>query len=377
VPRAEAHYAEKLLKNGCVINYAKMSLTKDQEAHALELHRKAIVVDFHCDAVLATLPDSAYKIGKAKKRTLHERSPYGHVDVPRLEEGGIDCQVFSHFVEPIYNPIATRRMLQVMGYSFEEMEKSPKLELVTKADEIYKNSGDKVSIIVGFEGGEAIDQDLRILNMFHRLGLRRLTLCWSNRNAIADGVRWQRSEGGLTEFGASVVEECNRLGILVDVSHLTDAGFWDVLEVSKDPFIASHSNCRALCGHMRNLTDDMIKALLEKGGVQGVNYVPPFLSDLDMRKIRAGDKDELKKAENVTIESVVDHIDHMVKLAGDTKHVGLGSDFDGVSMVAKGLEDTSKVPNLTKALLARGYSDQDVENILGGNFLRVIKKVWK
>jgi len=272
-----------------------VSLSKDQEAHALELHQKALVVDFHCDAVLATLPDSAYLIGDAKKRTLFERSTDGHVDIPRLIEGGVDCQVFSHFVEPIYNPIATRRMLQVMGYSFQAIEKSDKLALVTKADEIYENDGKRISIIVGFEGGEAIDQDLRILNMFYRLGLRRLTLCWNNRNAIASGVMDQRSKGGLTDFGVSVVEECNRLGILVDVSHITDAGFWDVIEVSKDPVIASHSNCRALCGHMRNLTDDMIKALIEKGGVQGVNYVPPFLADMDMRKLMAGDKEERKR----------------------------------------------------------------------------------
>lgn len=354
-----------------------MSLNKDQEAHALELHRRALVVDFHCDAVLATLPDSAYKIGEAGRRTLSEKSKEGHVDIPRLIEGGIDCQVFSHFVEPVYNPIATRRMLQVMGYSLSEIEKSDQLAIVTKVNEIYKNHGNKVSIIVGFEGGEAIDQDLRILNMFYRLGLRRLTLCWNNRNAIADGVRWQRSKGGLTEFGVSVVEECNKLGILVDVSHITDAGFWDVMEVSKDPVIASHSNCRALCSHMRNLTDDMIKALVEKGGVQGVNYVPPFLIDMDMRKIMAGDKEEYKKAENATVETVVNHIDHMVELAGNTNHVGLGSDFDGVPIIAKGLEDTSKVPNLTRALVARGYSDHDVEKILGGNFLRVIRKVWK
>jgi len=355
----------------------QVSISNDQEAHALELHRRAIVVDFHCDAVLATLPDSAYKIGETGKRTLSERSSDGHVDIPRLIEGGIDCQVFSHFVEPIYNPVATRRMLQVMGYSFSEIEKSDKLAIVTKANEIQENNGKRISIIVGFEGGEAIDQDLRILDMFYRLGLRRLTLCWNNRNAIASGVTEQRSKGGLTDFGVSVVEMCNKLGILVDVSHITDAGFWDVMEVSKEPVIASHSNCRALCSHLRNLTDDMIKALAEKGGVQGVNYVPPFLIDMDMRKIMTGDMEERKKAEKATVETVVNHVDHMVELAGNTNHVGLGSDFDGVPMIAKGLEDTSKVPNLTKALVARGYSDQDVEKILGGNFLRVIKKVWR
>ncbi|MCD6262890.1 dipeptidase [Candidatus Bathyarchaeota archaeon] len=345
-----------------------VELTRDQEEHALELHRRAIVVDFHCDVVLATLPDSAFLIGGGVKRTLAERSTEGHVDIPRLLEGGIDCQVFSHFVEPIYNPIATRRMLQVMGYSLSEIEKnSDKLEVVTKAEEIYRNHGKKISVIIGFEGGEAIDQDLRLLRMFYRLGLRRLTLCWNNRNAIADGVRWQRSKGGLTEFGASVVEECNKLGILVDVSHLTDPGFWDVLEVSKDPVIASHSNCRALCPSMRNLTDEMIKALAEKRGVIGVNYAQFFLIG----------REELKNGKVATVETVVDHIDHIVEVTGSVDHVGLGSDFDGVPRVAEGLEDVSKLPNLTKSLVARGYSDQEIEKILGGNFLRVIKTVWK
>jgi len=343
-------------------------IAKDQEEHALELHKRAIVIDFHCDAVLATLPDSAFIIGGGTKRTLAERSTAGHVDIPRLFEGGVDCQVFSHFVEPIYNPIAPHRILQVMGYSFSEIEKnSDKLEIVTKAEEIERNHDKKVSIIIGFEGGEAIGQDLRPLKIYHKLGLRRLTLCWNNRNYIADGVRWQRSKGGLTEFGVSVVEECNKLGILVDVSHMTDPGFWDVLAVSKDVVIASHSNCRAICSATRNLTDDMIKALAEKGGVIGVNYAQFFLLD----------RKEMVSGKVPTVETVIDHIDHMVKVTGSTDNIGLGSDFDGVPTMAQGLEDTSKLPNLTKALVARGYSDQDVEKILGGNFLRVIKKVWK
>jgi len=350
-----------------------VQISKEQEEHALELHKKSIVVDFHCDAVGATIPYPRVAFGGIRsfdgevKRTLTERSTEGHVDIPRLLEGGVDCQVFSHWVEPIYNPIAPWRMLQIMGYSLPEIENSDELELVTKADEIYKNHGKKISIIMGIEGGEAIDQDLGILRIFYRLGLRRLTLCWNNRNAIADGVRWQKSKGGLTEFGESVVEECNKLGILVDVSHITDPGFWQVLETSKEPIIASHSNCRALCSSMRNLTDDMIKAIAEKDGVIGINFVSFFLMD----------RDKVRNGEIPTVETVVDHIDHMVEVIGGTDNLGLGSDFDGVPRLAQGLEDTSKVPNLTKALVVRGYSDQEIEKILGGNFLRVIKRVWK
>ena len=354
-----------------------MDTTGEQEEKALELHEKALVVDFHCDAVLATLPDSAYQIGDAEKRRLLERSSGGHVDLPRLQEGGVDCQVFSHFVEPIYNPIAPSRMLQVMGYSLNEIEKTDEMELVTDAEKIAENHGKRISIVIGFEGGEAIGGDLRRLRIFHRLGLRRLTLTWNNRNEIADGVRWQRSKSGLTEFGVDVVHECNRLGILVDVSHITDPGFWDTLDASEDPVIASHSNCRALCGSMRNLTDEMIKALVEKGGVMGVNFVPFFLADIDFAKVRGGDQEEAKKLASVTVETVVDHVDHIAEITGSTENIGLGSDYDGVPTIAKGLEDVSKLPNLTKALVMRGYSDQEIQKILGGNFLRVIKRVWK
>ena len=354
-----------------------MKLTKDQESHALALHKEALVVDFHCDGILATLPDPAYVIGDAKKRTLHERSDNGHVDIPRLLEGGVDCQVFSHFVEPIYNPIAPHRMLQVLGYSLNEIEKSDKVSLVKNYDEIVANDGKRLSFMIGFEGGEALVKDLRLLKVYHTVGLRRLTLTWNNRNMIADGVTWQRSKGGLTEFGADVVKECNRLGILVDVSHITDQGLWDTLEASGEPVIASHSNCRALCSHKRNLTDEMIKALTETGGVIGVNYVPFFLRDIDFAKLRGGDEEEKKKVESVTVDTVVNHIDYMVEVIGNADHIGLGSDFDGVPSIAKGLDDASKLPNLTKTLVARGYSDEEIKGILGDNFLRIIKKICK
>jgi len=355
----------------------QMTARQGEQDHASRLHQESVVVDFHCDAVLATLPDSAYNVGSQEKvRKLAERSSEGHVDVPRLLEGGVDCQVFSHFVEPIYNPVAPSRMLQVLGHSLTEIKKCDQLDLVTDVEQIYRNKGDKISIVIGFEGGEALGEDLRRLEVFYRLGLRRLTLTWNNRNALADGVKWQMSGGGLTEFGTAVVRECNRLGILVDVSHITDAGFWDTLEASEEPVIASHSNCRALCGAMRNLTDEMIKALAAKGGVIGVNYASFFLADMDREKLDGGDEAELQKAREVTVDTVIDHIDHIVEVVGDVDHVGLGSDFDGVALVAVGLEDTSRLPNLTRGLLQRGYSDQDISKILGGNWLRVMKEVW-
>jgi membrane dipeptidase len=351
-----------------------MRITRNQNDHALELHKKSIVIDFHCDAVLATLPDSAYITGSGERRklqaharSLSRRSSEGHIDIPRLIDGGVDAIVFSHWVEPIFNPIAATRMLQILGYSLKEIEINPELRLTIRPEDIYGNHKKGISIIVGFEGGEALGEDLRLLQIFYRLGLRRLTLCWHNRNAIGDGAKWQRSGSRLTEFGSSVVEECNHLGIIVDVSHITDPGFWDVLEVSKDPVVASHSNCRALCSSQRCLSDDMIKALDEKGGVMGISFSGNHL--IDQKKIDSG--------EVPTVSTVVDHIDHIVDVTGNTDCIGIGSDFEGTTIVPIGLEDVGKLPSLTKELVSRGYQDEEIEKILGGNFLRIIKKVWK
>jgi membrane dipeptidase len=353
-----------------------MKLSKDQSEHAKTLHEESYIVDFHCDGILATLSDSAYDVGGSKKRKLSERSEHGHVDIPRLLEGGVDCQVFSHFVEPIYNQIAPQRMLQVLGYSLNEFESNPELILAKSYSDLIEKPKKKISALIGFEGAEAIVQDLRLLKVYHQIGLRRLTLTWNNRNYVADGVTWQRSKGGLTEFGEQLVLECNKLGIIVDVSHITDQGFWDTLEVSKEPVIASHSNCRSLCEHNRNLTDEMIMALIEQDGILGVNFVPFFLTNIDYKKLRNGDEKEKQKADSVTVDTVIDHIDHIRSISGSTKNIGLGSDYDGVPMIAKGLEDVSKLQNLTINLVARGYTDNEIKGILGENFLRYMKKIF-
>ncbi len=182
-------------------------------------------------------------------------------------------------------------------------------------------------------------------------------LVHSLRNLLADGVADNRTKGGLSQFGVEVVEELNRLGMIVDVSHLSDAGFWDVMEISKDPVVASHSNARAVCAHPRNMTDDMIRALAERGGVMGMNFAPDFVH---------------KKKPSV--ETLVDHIDHIVDLVGP-EHVGLGSDFDGIPDTPKGLEDASKMPAITEELVKREYSEDYIRLILGGNHLRLLKEV--
>jgi membrane dipeptidase len=203
--------------------------------------------------------------------------------------------------------------------------------------------------------------------MAYRLGVRSLTLTHFPRNELGDGSGAD-SGSHLSVFGREVVEEMNRLGMLVDISHINETGFWDVMELSKDPVLATHSNCKALCGHHRNLTDDQIKALAEKGGVMNLSFCAGFIKD----GIGFGDPEALKK---VTIEDWLDHLDHAVGLVG-TDHVGLGSDLDG-GCGFPGLDDVTKFPDLTRGMISRGYADHDIKKILGANNLRVFKKVLK
>ena len=247
-----------------------------------------------------------------------------------------------------------------------------------------------------------IDNDLGLLRMYAALGVRYLTLTHGGNTEWADSSTDKPAHNGLTDFGKDVVRELNRLGVLVDISHVSDKTFYDALEVSKAPMIASHSSCRALCDAPRNMTDDMIKALAAKGGVIQINYHMGFLSqeyrnatsnpklvkelDAEVKKrcgasqacqIREGEqlareRVEQGKAPRVDWTKVVDHIDHAVKLAG-ADHVGLGSDFDGANM-PYGLEDASKLPKITEALLRKGYSESDIRKILGGNTLRVMEQ---
>jgi membrane dipeptidase len=328
-----------------------------------EIHRKSIIVDMHCDAIGAFVPFELrpntleWHMLFPVERTLGDRSNSGQVDLPRLIEGGIDCVSFTSGAN---GPCSSYKALQNLEVIYSEIDKNyDKVSIVTTYDEIIKNkSGGKVSAILSFEGAEPIENDLRILRIMYRLGIRIITLVWIYRNLLADPCTAKRLKSGLSDFGVSAVEEMNRIGIIVDVSHLNDVGFWDVLEVSKDPVIASHACCRGLSHHPRNLTDEMIKALSEKGGVIGITFVKRFLSE---------------DAEKATIDSVVNHIDHAIDVGG-IDHVGIGSDFDGGGLA---LQDATKMPEITKRLVNRGYSDNEVQKILGGNFLRVIKKVWK
>lgn len=320
---------------------------------AKHIHQRATVFDGHCDTILEVMNH---------KRTLEKKSTTGHLDIPRMQEGGVDVQFFAVFIEDIYKPDRSlKRTLQLIDCFYREIEKNQNdILLVTNFNQIKEaNKKGKIAAILSIEGGEALEGDLGVLRVLYRLGVRLLTLTWNQRNQIADGIGESRTGSGLTEFGLKVIDEMNDLGMLIDVSHLSETGFWDVVKRSKAPIVASHSNCYALCPHLRNLKDEQIKALADKGGVIGITFVPNFLTQ-EKRK--------------TTVEDVVKHIDHLVEKVG-VDYVGLGSDFDGTGGLPLGLEGVDKVPNITKGLLDRGYKEKDIKKILGENFLRVFKEV--
>lgn len=320
----------------------------------MALHRSSIIFDGHCDTLLSVLEG---------KRKFGERSPEGHIDLPRLHEGGVTAQVFAIFIEERYLPAgAAKQTLRLLDTLYRELEdNTDSFMLSLRAEDVEKaKAWGKVAAVIGVEGAESIEGDLALLRMFHRLGVRLLTVAWSRRNQAADGVDETRTGGGLTNFGLRLVEECNKLSIVVDISHLSPAGVRDVLEVSSAPVIASHSNAHTLCPHRRNLTDEQLLALAKKGGVLGVTFVPAFITE---------------QGKDASLEKLLDHIDHIVRVAG-IDHVGLGSDFDGFSSPPPaGLEDVTCLPAITAGLVERGYSVDNVRKILGGNFLRVFRHV--
>jgi len=343
----------------------EIELSKSDEERAMRLHKEAIVVDTHSDTLMHLIPQM--RRGQ-KPRKLGERSETGKIDLPKLIEGGVDCQAFGMFTGTTQNnPLALKTALQMVDAFYTSIEDNDdKFVQVRNYEEIVKAKEEKkIGGLLTIEGSEPLMGDLGLLRIFHKLGVRILSFTWNWRTEFADGLSASRTEGKLTQIGIEAVGELRRLGIILDVSHITDACFWDIVENTKVPFIASHSNCRELCNVPRNLTDDMLKALAEKGGLTGMNYLGFFV--VPREKIKTGYK--------ATVEDLVDHIDHIVEVVGPD-YVGLGSDFDGGGGLV-GLEDTSKVPNITKIMVKRGYSDEDIKKILGGNHLRVFKQVMQ
>ena len=368
----------------------------DISERARKIHFSSIVVDTHDDTT-QRLVDEKFDLG--------HRDARGHIDIPRMKEGGMDAIFFSIWMpSSITGPEAVRRALDQIDAVREQVRRHPDdLVLATTAEEVRRAYAQhKIAALMGMEGGHMMDNDLGVLRMYAALGVRYLTLTHGSNTQWADSSTDKPAHNGLTDFGKDVVRELNRLGVLVDISHVSDKTFYDALEVSKAPMIASHSSCRALCDAPRNMTDDMIKALAAKGGVIQINYHMGFLSqeyrnatsnpksvkklNAEIKKrcgaseacqIREGEQMARKlveqgKAPRVDWTKIVEHIDHAVKLAG-ADHVGLGSDFDGANM-PYGLEDASKLPKITEALLRKGYSESDIRKILGGNTLRVMEQ---
>ena len=367
---------------------------------AKKLHFSSIIVDTHDDTTQRLLDD---------KFDLAVRHSDGSVDIPRMREGNLSAIFFSIWIpSKVIGPEAVQKALDQIDAVREQVRRHPKdLALATTADELRKaHAQNKIAALMGVEGGHMINSDLAVLRRFAALGVRYMTLTHSGNDEWADSSTDKPVHNGLTDFGKDVVREMNRLGIIVDISHVSDKTFYDALAVSKAPLFASHSSCRAICDAPRNMTDQMMKDLAVKGGVVQINYHVGFLSQefrnaekadpkineaiaLQVRQRCGGDGNEgcmLIEGDRITREfiaqgklphvdyrKIIEHIDHAVKVAG-IDHVGLGSDFDGANM-PYGMEDATMLPKITEALLQKGYSEGDVRKILGENTLRVMTDV--
>lgn len=351
------------------------------------------VLDSHCDT-----PSQIHRL-----RNIGVWNSHGHVDFPKMKKGGVDGAFFALYIPPALGPSeATSYAMELLADVYDAVDSAPgQAAIVTSREEaLAAKAKGLTSVFLGLENGSAIQKSLPLLRLFRRMGIRYMTLSHSAHNEICDSCapsqpRW----GGLSPFGREVVAEMNRLDMLIDVSHISDAAFYDVLKFSEKPVVATHSCCRALAGHKRNMTDDMIRSMAEKGGVIQINFYPVFLDDGFAARLSAsgieargeaveaefiGDpsdpakraawyavEDELAAMDRPSYKLIADHIDHVVSLVG-ADHVGLGSDFDGISVTPSGMEDISHFSLILDELASRGYSDSDIGKIAGGNFLNLL-----
>ena len=413
------------------LNSVQLAQQEDAIAQkARKIHFSSIVLDTHID-VTPNLQREGWNFA--------EEHTAGAVDMPRMKKGGLSGLFFSIFMPgSVTGPTAVNNALERIAAVHKLAADMPdKVMLCTTADDIRKaHKEGKVVALLGMEGGHMINNSLPILRMYAGLGVRYLTLTHSVNTDWADSSGDQPKHNGLTPFGKDVVRELNKLGVMVDISHVADKTFWDALEISQAPMIASHSSCRAISGHPRNMTDEMIKALAAKGGVIQINYLDSFIDqnlyeyttkttaartelmqkygiqfgggagggrgngggagaggrrtegaastgqptasqpterEVAMTKIREELTQKFGPPPTVSWEKIVEHIDHAVKLVG-ADHVGLGSDFDGGSM-PEGMKDCAQLPKITEALLRKGYSEKDIRNILGENTVRLLGDV--
>ncbi len=383
-------------------NQMTTSQTSNLANDPLSIHRRAIIVDMHADTTQRLVDENV---------DLETRLKDGHFDAVRAKEGGLDAQFFSIWVEPDLfgggGPNAMKRAdVQIQAVRDLTTKHPDTWEFATTAADVRRAAGDgKIAALMGLEGGYAIDEKLENVERYYQMGVRYMSPAWSVSTS------WAGSSGdeagktrGLNEFGRQVIREMNRLGMMVDVSHLSDKAFWDIVNTSTKPVIATHSGCRAITNVPRNLTDEMIVALAKTGGVVNVIFYPEHVepgysekkkkvdaeiasmvqhaseaepggvAQKKLARDRVRSAEYLKRLPPVSISRVADHIDHIVRLVG-IDHVGIGSDFDGVQVVPADLKSVADLPNLTKELLKRGYSESDIDKILGGNMLRVMEEV--
>jgi membrane dipeptidase len=374
----------------------------DNASDPAAIHARAIAIDMHADTVQFMLDEGA---------DINQRLTTTHLDAPRMKQGGLDAQFFSIWVEPEYYGVkgegAIRRADAQIAAVRALAEQHPETwELASNAADIRRIAAEgKLSALMGLEGGYAIDERLENVERYYRMGVRYMSLTWTHSTSWAgssgDAVGQTR---GLNDFGRSVVREMNRLGMMVDVSHVSDKTFWDILDASTKPVIATHSNARSIANVHRNLDDEQIHALAKKGGVVCVVFYPAFFepgwrekkervdaeiaasvreasqrahgtpSQKRIARDRVREREYARRLPPVSLARLVDHIDHIVRLTG-IDHVGIGSDFDGIQATPYDLSNVAELPNLTTELLRRGYSETDVHKILGGNILRVMEEV--
>jgi membrane dipeptidase len=388
----------------CLLTLSALSATAQQKAKsttprdeklwkkALDIQRKSIVVDTHND-ILTMMIDDNYDLGVSSVGKYH-------TDIARMKQGGLTAEFFSVYIDRSFarDGGSARRALDMIDYVYRAAERYPNdlTMSYSTADIRRAKKQNKIAALMGIEGGHAIEDSLMALRDFYRLGIRYMTLTHNNTNNWADSCCDVAKHNGLSDFGKDVVREMNRLGMLVDISHVSDKTMNDVLDVSTAPVIASHSSARALADRTRNIPDDILRRIAKNGGVVMVNFYPGFIDknvvaaskERDERlksqvdALRATYKDDPKRLSeeinklmaanplpSTPLSVLIDHFDHIAKVAG-IDHVGLGSDFDGVPSLPVGMEDISKLPSITYELLKRGYSEKDVRKILGENFMR-------
>ena len=381
-----------------LVIFIQKTYNKDADA----VHQQAFVADTHNDVLMRSMMG----------RNILTELPESHSDLVKFKNGGVDLQVFSVWVSPskidpeeYYN--YANAMITQLEYLCSRVPDQWAIPY-NYQDIVYNDQHDILSCMIGVEGGHVIENDLSKLNALYDRGMRYLSLTWNNSTNWATSAKDETEKGdslmlaGLTNFGQQVVRRCNDLGVMIDISHAGEQTFWDVLEITTKPIIASHSSVYTLCPHFRNLKDEQLLALEKNNGVVFVNFYPAYIDSTFSgkgKKIRQEfqpqldslaslyepESNELWYAENALLEpslssvapnldDVIDHIDYIADLIG-VDHVGLGADWDGVEVLPVGIENIAKLPSLTKKLIERGYSQRDIRKILGGNFKRVFKDV--